>query len=63
VYAKGKVSVAGAEGHENDTTFKDRGVEELVAEALNRKLHTTEILNNGDSEDLVDVTVGVPIPL
>lgn len=42
----------------NDTTFQSHegkgriGVEELMAENVNRKLHTIEWLNNGDDDDL-----------
>lgn len=42
----------------NDTTFKSKegkgrvGVEEYMAEAVNRKLCTIEWLNNGDADDL-----------
>jgi len=57
IYCKGKVSPAGAEGFQNDTTFNGDtgrrvGVEELIASNVNKKLKTIEWLNNGDEEDL-----------
>jgi superfamily II DNA or RNA helicase len=58
IYCKGKVSTSGEDGSGNDTTFKSNngngkiGVEELIAEAQNKKLRTIEWINNGDDDEL-----------
>ncbi len=60
VYCKGRVSPANPDGTGNDTTFngdmgRKVGVEEIIAEALNKKLKTIEWLNNGDEEEVIHV--------
>lgn len=61
VYCKGKVSEVGpVDGAKNDTTFggedgKKIGVEELIANIVNKKLKTIEWINNGDEEDLTQI--------
>ena len=63
IYCKGKVSPACPVGKTTfgDTTFnsadtgKRIGVEELIAENVNKKLNTIEWLNNGDDEELTQL--------
>jgi superfamily II DNA or RNA helicase len=56
VYCRGKVSEQGAA--KTDTTFvadngRKLGIEEVMAQNLNKKLNTIEWINNGDDEDLI----------
>jgi superfamily II DNA or RNA helicase len=53
VYCKGRTKKNG-EGPGKDCTFTDKkiGVEELIAENVNKKLKTIEWMNNGDEDDL-----------
>ncbi len=57
IYCSGRVGMAGPENAQNDTTFNGDhgkvGVEELIAENVNKKMKTLEFLNNGDNDDLV----------
>ena len=61
IYCRGKTSPGGFEDTGNDTTFDSEagkvGVEVLMAIALNKKLHLTEWLNNGDGENLFQLTI------
>lgn len=59
IYCRGKVSPAGPERNQNDSTFNGErgrvGVEELICESVNKKLRTIEFLNEGDIEELVQL--------
>jgi len=59
VYCKGWVAPAG-ERNKNDTSFTGDdgakvGIEELIAQAVNKKLRTIEWINNGDEDDLTQI--------